>query len=777
MTPTQTVLESYNSYGIILVPVKDKVPLIKWKDLKTQSLMDLKKLMAKYGTELTGWAISCGPSDIIVIDIDTKSVDSKGHDGLEQFIEVLKTTSIIQNAYDLNDSKSQIIKDLYSYHQRTPSGGYHLIFKMPSSLKGNPVKFYKTLKHLGAPNVDVQAHGGISVISPSRGYFLSGGHHSLHPDIIETLPDYLVDIVVKQRRADELTTISGMPSSDINKRYTEQYITELIERLKEVPISYHEWLTCGMALHSWDSGSIGIELYLQLSHGVSYKEGDDEECILKWASFSEGDTTIKSLLHVAKEAGLDIKQAITAADDFGGWQELNGKFYSDDEDFIVKWFNKQHLYYCKDPSFAENKRFLKVSERNGKRSITYGSTSGLNDMYPSRFLEYTSGQSTKIKNGAKVWAECPSRNEVFGVTFNPRSSKNVIDDRINLYSGVPIAGLREHGRDKIIWDMILESICGEDEKKYQWFMMWLAHMFQRPWEKPSTFPVIIGDQGTGKGFMTERILGEMLGNLFFITSSTKDIVGFNSMMGMKLLICLNEATWKNKHDLNNMLKAFSGDKRIVIDEKYKPKYEIENYARFIITSNSYDAIKYEPGNRRIIFLENGSKWTRNTQKFSQLKKEISSKNLLGKFYDSLMRHDITHFNPFSVDGLDYGGSEAKLVSFGVVAEFWYDLVLNPRPVFYDGVGFSGRHVYDEFSLFCHGRPAIKSRGFWAETRKIIQCIGGSKVVRIKDQLTRCFYSGLPSVILSVQNDFFRSGESRIDAYDHASLERFHIPVT
>jgi hypothetical protein len=60
---------------------------------------------------------------------------------------------------------------------------------------------------------------------------------------------------------------------------------------------YGQWLDIGMALHSWDSSSVGLHLWDRFSRqSAKYHEGD---CEAKWQSFDGHGVTIGTLFGFA----------------------------------------------------------------------------------------------------------------------------------------------------------------------------------------------------------------------------------------------------------------------------------------------------------------------------------------------------------------------------------------------------------------------------------------------------------------------------------------------
>jgi len=64
-------------------------------------------------------------------------------------------------------------------------------------------------------------------------------------------------------------------------------------------------------------------------------------------------------------------------------------------------------------------------------------------------------------------------------------------------------------------------LCGDDEKHYEYFLNYIAHMIQKPNEKISIAFIFKGKQGTGKNTLLDTI-GNLINKQHYITSSKSD---------------------------------------------------------------------------------------------------------------------------------------------------------------------------------------------------------------------------------------------------------------
>ena len=73
---------------------------------------------------------------------------------------------------------------------------------------------------------------------------------------------------------------------------------------------------------------------------------------------------------------------------------------------------------------------------------------------------------------------------------------------LNLWQGFAV---KPHKGDWTLFDdHLFYVICGENQRYYDWLMDWLAHLVQKPYEKPGSAVVLKSEvKGTGKSMVVE----------------------------------------------------------------------------------------------------------------------------------------------------------------------------------------------------------------------------------------------------------------------------------
>ena len=154
----------------------------------------------------------------------------------------------------------------------------------------------------------------------------------------------------------------------------------------------------------------------------------------------------------------------------------------------------------------------------------------------------------------------------------------------NLWQGFGVEE-SEHGSCDLFWAYLRDMVCSGDMKLYHWLVGWIAHLVQKPEEKPGVAVVLRGLKGTGKTMLGE-ILRDLVPNNSAILSSPQDLLGaFNAHLQNALVVQVDEAFWAGDKRAEGQLKNLITAPKIGIMPKFINRYEVENYARFLITSN------------------------------------------------------------------------------------------------------------------------------------------------------------------------------------------------
>ncbi|UNH31145.1 DUF5906 domain-containing protein [Moellerella wisconsensis] len=274
----------------------------------------------------------------------------------------------------------------------------------------------------------------------------------------------------------------------------------------------------------------------------------------------------------------------------------------------------------------------------------------------------------------EAWLSWPGHSkQLGGVGFYP-NPESCSHDVYNLYTGLsvePVAGdvspYLEH---------LEKVICAGDNEIYQYLTGWLAHLFQKPEEKPSVAIVMKSIEGTGKGSMVRPLL-ETLGMYAIQVNGSGQIAGrFNSTIANKLFVFVDEADLTDGRSADK-LKAIISEDTVNLERKGKDPEIMPNYARFIFASNRDRVINAGLRERRYLVLEPDAIHAQNKGYFDRLHHWIND-NGAQKLLAWLLSYDLSDFDPRRAP-VTAALVEEKLASMPAVYQFIYSELWSHQP--------------------------------------------------------------------------------------------------
>jgi putative DNA primase/helicase len=212
------------------------------------------------------------------------------------------------------------------------------------------------------------------------------------------------------------------------------------------------------------------------------------------------------------------------------------------------------------------------------------------------------------------------------------------DGVYNFFSGLPLEPVE--GDCSIYLNHIESCICDGDKVASKYLIQWLAHMVQKPDEKPSVAVLMKSEQGTGKGLFTRPLL-EIFGQYGAHVNGHQNLTQrFNSTVANKILIFGDEVDLKDKR-VADKLKGLISERVIQLERKGIEPESMPNYSRFIFASNHTQVISAGLKERRYLVLEPVLKDKPYYDAIGSWIKKGGSKYL----YYYLQSIDISGFNP------------------------------------------------------------------------------------------------------------------------------------
>jgi hypothetical protein len=271
--------------------------------------------------------------------------------------------------------------------------------------------------------------------------------------------------------------------------------------------------------------------------------------------------------------------------------------FGDDEVSMLKAFNRRYAVI----RTAAGVRIL-VEPRTPDEHVRFETQNDVALFERQRvlFLEQknkSGGTSVQKVQAFQRWLEWDERRTYRDVVFKPgvKTPKDVY----NLFRGWPYEPQETTWQDPMEnfdkpvegdWSMLrghlYENICEKNDEWFEWFMTWMAQLFQNPSSKPGSTVVITGDKGTGKSTLFD-FLNQLLGRCGITVSQRKQIVGqFNGHLAECLLMVCEEAFWAADPQAEGVLKDMITNRSMLIERKGADPIQADNYTRLALISNS-----------------------------------------------------------------------------------------------------------------------------------------------------------------------------------------------
>lgn len=298
-----------------------------------------------------------------------------------------------------------------------------------------------------------------------------------------------------------------------------------------------------------------------------------------------------------------------------------GQLCGEDGNAIVR---KLYLLLCDDPGALA---FEELAERF---RIWYGQgvlidldlvTRGLSQFWMTKEQASNSMGGSVVALGgkrlpvARLLFSSQAVGRVYGVTFDPTTTDLVVENEagsfVNQWRGLKTQPHDEPVTDEDIrpfLDYMHDIVAAGDPDAARWVLDWCADMLQQPGKKPGTALVLVGEQGAGKTFLGECVLGPIIGPAHYgQTNSINSITDrFNQLVDNKLLLQCDEALHSYQRDMSARLKALVTDQTLKIEPKFVNPFVKPNHMRFLFTSNEETAALFvdpTPSERRFTVLK------------------------------------------------------------------------------------------------------------------------------------------------------------------------------
>lgn len=129
------------------------------------------------------------------------------------------------------------------------------------------------------------------------------------------------------------------------------------------------------------------------------------------------------------------------------------------------------------------------------------------------------------------------------------------------------------------------------------FVQWLAHIFQRPEQRPSWHILLTSEPGTGKGFLVQDVLHPLLHHTSVVADYSKVMGRFSNVLEDGLLVLLDDCKARSE-STQTQLKSLLSEERTYCEKKQLQGGMVDTYTRFVLASNEHKPLTLEASERR-----------------------------------------------------------------------------------------------------------------------------------------------------------------------------------
>lgn len=534
-----------------------------------------------------------------------------------------------------------------TYTQKTPTGGFHLVYKTKE-----PVK--QGVDVLGT-GLDIRSKGGYIV---GAGSLIENTPYTSNKAGISEAPAWLIERcgAAYQKETTDYSHLYLDSTGNVNRAI--HYLEN------EAPIAVKgqggDQTTYKVAAYLKDIGiSPVMAIALMEDHwndrsppGWSYER-------------------LKEKVDHAYKYGIDV----------GGSRSPETQFDKIEEDPKLHPFEKLNEEFAFVVAGGGSHILWETLDHKGAFKLEHLSTLAFHQKLASRTMALGDGKRKAISS---LWMKSDRRRSYDGICFSP--GVDMPPQFYNLWRGFAVdpleQGEKPTGQMKASVDAFLahalENVCRGEPSLFNWLIGYFAHIVQKPGEKPLVALVFRGNKGVGKNALIDRV-GYLLGNHYLLTSNRRYLTSnFNAHLENLLLFALDEAFWSGDKQAEGTLKDLITGSSHVIEHKGKEPYSVDNCTRVVIIGNEEWLVPASQDERRYAVFDVGEGRKQDRRYFQDMREGMERGG-----YRYLLRYLLD----FRLEGIDINDApstdalhDQKVSSLDPFHQWWLDCLTEGKIV-------------------------------------------------------------------------------------------------
>ena len=225
----------------------------------------------------------------------------------------------------------------------------------------------------------------------------------------------------------------------------------------------------------------------------------------------------------------------------------------------------------------------------------------------------------------------------------------------------------------VIQEFLHTVICNYNVVLFDYVVRYLAHMLQRPEEKPGIMIVFLSGQGCGKSTVF-KLLGRIWSRTTLQVSDIGEVIGqFNAALERNYVVCMDEALFAGDKKSLDRLKSLITEPTCRIEQKHQPSRTIDSYHRLFAASNHNHFAHVDKDDRRFLFIRLSSVHKQDQIYFDAVNDVLENNDAIAAMMYDLVNLDLTGFNvrkrPITEEHLSQ-----RLQSLGGFERYWYEVL-------------------------------------------------------------------------------------------------------
>lgn len=388
--------------------------------------------------------------------------------------------------------------------------------------------------------------------------------------------------------------------------------------------NYADWIKVGLALHH---EGLGWQLWDEFSRrSPKYREGEPFYVYQSFANRpSDEPVSLRTLYWWLKSENEEVFKSLINKGENEEYEKMKAEF--------------------EENTFVVGARIMRIQE-NGRHCVMSNGDAMV--MFANKMFRKWEDGKMKKENFYWWWLRDENRRSYERMDFIP-PPMNCPDTVYNLYKGFAAEKLPEVPADEVkeLIKPIQRHIDLLTKGDSDYFNKWLANIIQTPSVKSETALVLRDETqllksggGVGKNLLMEWFAKHLLGDEYFamVSNNSELFNPFNEHLEHKLLVFVEEAQAKANGKEIDQLKGMITRKIQTINRKGVPKYEQNDFTRYIFASNNTNPISSQgagPSDRRFAYYDVDRSKRGDTDYFIGLSKAMDNPKVTRAFYQYL----------------------------------------------------------------------------------------------------------------------------------------------